>query len=213
MEPGTPTLTRICQALGVSSATTTWGEGEYELMARCLAPASEALVDALNVHAEDSVIDLACGTGNVAVLAAQRGASVLGVDFEPRLIDLARDRIDSERARWLCADVAGLDLGGERFLVVVSAFGVMYVPDHREAALTLRRCGVRGARVGLAAWMPGGFMERMGAVLAPYLPAPLSSSVRRQRGAIPRQWSRSWRRQVSRSARAPGLRLSCASLT
>lgn len=152
-------------------AHTTWGAGEYELIAERLEPASREIVDRARVAAGDRVLDLACGTGNAALIAARRGASVIGVDFEPRLLAIAADRArDAGLAvEWVCAD---LTTATDAFSVVLSAFGVMYGTDQDGAAGAVARCCEPGARVVLASWAPGGFMPAMGATLGPYLPPP-----------------------------------------
>jgi cyclopropane fatty-acyl-phospholipid synthase-like methyltransferase len=69
-----------------------WGDGDYARTARTLVPAAEAVLDALGVGAGDRLLDVACGTGNVLVAAAARGAAVVGVDAAPGLVALARER-------------------------------------------------------------------------------------------------------------------------
>jgi SAM-dependent methyltransferase len=153
-------------------AQTTWGLGEYELIAERLRPAAAALVELAGVSRRDRVLDLACGTGNAALIAAERGASVVGVDFEPRLLEIAaaRAREAGLDIDWVCEDL--MATARAAFSVVLSAFGVMYGPDQAGTAAALAGCCAPGARVALAAWAPGSFIPSMGAVLAPYLPPP-----------------------------------------
>jgi ubiquinone/menaquinone biosynthesis C-methylase UbiE len=66
---------------------TTWGVGEYALMAERLHPVAVLAADRAGIRAGDRVVDVATGTGNAAIVAAQRGAEVVGVDFEPALLD------------------------------------------------------------------------------------------------------------------------------
>lgn len=163
---------------------TTWGAGEYALIAERLEPAAQAVVDLAGVTADDRVLDVATGTGNAALLAASRGAKVVGLDFEPRLLDIAAARARSANleVEWVQADIESASLKPAAFSVVVSAFGVMYAPDHDAAAAALARCCAPGARLALAAWSPGSFMPAMGAALAPYLPPPPPG------GAPPSRW-------------------------
>jgi SAM-dependent methyltransferase len=165
-------------------AHTTWGVGEYALIAERLDPAARVVVDLAGVTDADRVLDVACGTGNAALHAAQRGATVTGLDFEPRLLEIARDRAHAARLEieWLLAALESAPLEPAAFTAVVSAFGVMYAPDHDAAAAALARCCTPGARLALAAWTPGGFMPAMGAALAPYLPPPPPG------GAPPSRW-------------------------
>lgn len=157
-----------------AEAATTWGVGEYELIAPWLEPAAAAIVELAGVSDRDRVLDLACGTGNAALLAAGRGAAVTGLDIEPRLLELARTRALTTALdiHWVCADVEQATLDGATFSVVLSAFGVMYAPSHDAAAAALARCCASGGRVALAGWTPGSFMPAMGGALAPYLPPP-----------------------------------------
>jgi SAM-dependent methyltransferase len=157
-----------------AEAATTWGVGEYALIADRLAPAAHAVVDLAGVTGSDRVLDVACGTGNAALLAAERGATAVGLDFEPRLLDIARARARDAglEVEWVEADIQSAPLEPTAFSVVVSVFGVMYAPDHDAAAAALARCCAPGARLALAAWTPGSFMPAMGSALAPYLPPP-----------------------------------------
>lgn len=128
---------------------------------------------------------MACGTGNAALLAAERGADVVGVDFEPRLLALARERGDAARVRvqWRVGDVASLPLPESGFTAALSVFGAMYAPDHTAAARELARVCAPGARLALTAWVPGSFMPAMGDALASYLPPPPPNPAPRHGGA------------------------------
>jgi SAM-dependent methyltransferase len=163
---------------------TTWGAGEYALIAERLEPAAQAIVDLAGITADDRVLDVATGTGNAALFAASRGAKVVGLDFEPRLLDIAAARACSANleVEWVQADIESAPLQAAAFSVVVSAFGVMYAPDHDAAAAALARCCAPGARLALGAWSPGSFMPAMGAALARYLPPPPPG------GAPPSRW-------------------------
>jgi SAM-dependent methyltransferase len=167
-----------------AEATTTWGVGDYALIAERLEPAARAVVDLAGVIDSDRGLDVATGTGNAALLAASRGATVVGLDFEPTLLDIARARARSANleVEWVHADLESAPLERAAFSVVVSAFGVMYAPDHDAAAAALARYCAPGARLALAAWTPGSLMPAMGAALAPYLPPPPPG------GAPPSRW-------------------------
>ncbi len=163
---------------------TTWGAGEYAQMAERLAGVARRVVDAAGVRAGDRVLDVACGTGNAALLAASRGASVVGVDFEPRLLALARGRAADAGAEveWLQGDVAALPVPDDAFDVVLSVFGVMYGSDQAGAARELHRACAPQGRLVLAAWTPGSFMPAMGGKLATYLHPPPAG------GSSPARW-------------------------
>ena len=165
------------------AAKTTWGAGEYALMAQALEPASARVIDAVDVSAGERVIDVATGTGNAALLAAASGAHVLGVDTEPALLALARGRVTAGLdVRWIEGDAEALPVADEHADVVVSVFGAMYATDHAAAARELVRVLAFGGRIALAAWTPGSVMPAMGGVIAPYLPPPPPAS------GPPSQW-------------------------
>jgi len=159
-------------------SATTWGVGEYPLMAQRLLPVAVAAVDRGNVRADDRVIDVAAGTGNAALLAAERGAEVVGVDFEPSLLRVADERsVDlGLRVRWEAADLATLPVPDGWATVVVSVFGVMYAADHAVAACELARCAAPEARIVLASWAPGSFMPAVGQALSEFLASPPAST-------------------------------------
>ena len=80
-------------------STFDWGLGRYEDTAAQLEPAARAVVERAAPAAGEHVVDVGCGTGNAALLAAERGARVTGVDPAPRLLDVARERGRGARAR------------------------------------------------------------------------------------------------------------------
>jgi SAM-dependent methyltransferase len=157
---------------------TTWGLGEYRLMAERLLPVASAAVQAADVTSSDRVLDVATGTGNAALVAAAVGAEVVAVDFEPALLAIARSRAAESKTsvRWMHADAEALPVPDAWANVVVSVFGVMYAADHDRAARELARCVAPDGRIVLAAWVPGSFMPAMGRALADFLPPPPASS-------------------------------------
>ncbi|MEU6207934.1 methyltransferase domain-containing protein, partial [Micromonospora musae] len=76
----------------MSASVTTWAAGDYPAMAQRLMPVAETVVAAAAIRPDDRVVDVGTGTGNAAILAAQRGARTVGVDLEPALLALARRR-------------------------------------------------------------------------------------------------------------------------
>ncbi len=84
-----------------------WGAGRYETTAAELAPVAQVVVERAGISPGDDVVDIACGTGNAALLAAGRGARVVGVDGAPRLLEVARERA---RAQGIVLDLREGDL-------------------------------------------------------------------------------------------------------
>jgi SAM-dependent methyltransferase len=151
-----------------------WGSGPYERISEHLAIAHDHLLGAVEPRPGERWLDIATGTGEIAVPAAKRGASVTAIDIAPRLIERAR-----ERARDGGVDIA-LDVGdAERlpypdaeFDVVTSAFGVMFTPDQRTAAAELARVTRPGGRLALLNWHPARGVAEFFKVMAPYMPPP-----------------------------------------
>jgi ribosomal protein L17 len=136
-----------------------WSEGNYPAIAEVLMPVARALVDACAISAGQEVLDVAAGTGNVAVVAAEEGASVVASDLTPTLIDLGRARsaeagLDIE---WVEADAEALPFEDARFDCVTSTFGAMFAPRPEVVARELFRVVRPGNTVGMANWTPEGF--------------------------------------------------------
>jgi SAM-dependent methyltransferase len=162
----------------MAQATTTWGIGDYPLMALSLEPVASTAVTVSAIGPGVRVLDLATGTGNAALMAAQVGAVVTAVDIEPVLIEIAeqRARLAGVDIQWLLGDLGQLPVPDASADVVLSIFGVMYAVDHDAAACELARVTAPGGRVVLASWQPGSFMSAMGQVLGEFLPPPPPSS-------------------------------------
>lgn len=151
---------------------TTWGVGDYPAMAAALVEASRVTIQGAGELAGARVLDVATGTGNFALLAAEAGAQVIGVDFEPALLAIARARAARAglAASFVLADASATTVPTGWSDVVASVFGVMYAVDHGAAARELARCVRFGGCVLLASWVPGSLMSAIGAAVAPFLP-------------------------------------------
>jgi SAM-dependent methyltransferase len=152
----------------------TWAAGNYAAVAEHIDEVPPAhLFARLPVAAEDTVLDVAAGTGNAAIRAARAGATVVGLDLTPELFTVARQR--AERAGvsvdWVEGDAEALPFGDDAFDVILSIFGVQFAPRHRVAAAELARVCRPGGRVGLVSWTPEGFIGQFFRVMSGYLPA------------------------------------------
>lgn len=135
-----------------------WGVGRYEHIAASLLPAAAAVVDRANPRRGEHVLDLGCGTGNAALMAAERGARVTGVDPAERLLELAGAEAASRglKAAFVEGDAASIPLVRGCVDVVVSCFGVIFAPGAAEAAEEIARVAGPRGRIVLSAWIPGG---------------------------------------------------------
>jgi SAM-dependent methyltransferase len=135
-----------------------WGTGSYETTARRLEPAAEVVVARLAPAPGERVLDLGCGTGNAALLAAERGADVTAVDPAGRLLDVARGRAEAAgfAMSFLPGDAAAIPLPDAAVDAAVSVFAVIFAPDAQAAARELARVVRPGGRIVLSAWVPTG---------------------------------------------------------
>jgi SAM-dependent methyltransferase len=135
-----------------------WGAGRYELIAKQLLPAAEVLVDIADPVAGETFVDVGCGTGNAALLVAERGARVIGIDPAERLLEVAAAAA-AERdldAEFVSGEAASMPVSNAEADAVISVFGVIFAPDPAAAAAEIDRVTAPAGRVLLAAWIPGG---------------------------------------------------------
>jgi SAM-dependent methyltransferase len=143
-----------------------WGIGNYERTAAQLEPAARVMVDRAAPSPGERVVDVGCGTGNAALLAAARGASVTGVDPAARLLQVARERAATQKveANFVSGDAAAIPLADGEADLVMSVFGVIFSPDPAAAAAEMARVTAPGGRILLSAWIPGGPISAMGRI-------------------------------------------------
>ena len=152
-----------------------WALGDYPTVASEVIPTlGQVLVDACDIGPGDRVLDVAAGSGNVAIPAALAGAAVVANDLTPELLQ-AGDALARRRGldiRWEAGDAEALPYADGEFDAVVSCVGVMFAPDHRAAAGELLRVCRPGGRIGLVTWTPEGFIGQMFATMRPHVPPP-----------------------------------------
>lgn len=152
----------------------TWASGDYAAIATLIVPVAERLIDAADLRAGSSVLDVACGSGNAALAAARAGARVTGVDYVPSLLDRGRERAAAERIEVDLreGDAEALPFPDASFDAAVSIFGSMFAPDQRRTAAELLRVTRPGGTIALASWVPDGFIGAMFATVAAHVPPP-----------------------------------------
>ncbi|HEX5191821.1 MAG TPA: methyltransferase domain-containing protein [Solirubrobacteraceae bacterium] len=141
-----------------------WDAGSYETTAGVeLAPVSDLVVETANVTAGERVIDLACGTGNAAIVAARHGGRVVGIDNAPRLLGVAAQRARDAGVQLELreGDLHRLPVDTACADVVLSAFGVVFATDPVAALGEIRRALRRTGRVVISAWVPDGPIDAM----------------------------------------------------
>jgi SAM-dependent methyltransferase len=152
-----------------------WASGDYaKLAAELVSPLGPVLVQATRIAKGDRVLDVAAGTGNASIPAAETGASVVASDLCPELLEQG-SRQAAERGvelEWREANAHELPFSDNEFDVVMSCIGVMFAPFHRLAADELIRVCKPGGRIGLISWTPEGHIGKLFSAMKPYAPAP-----------------------------------------
>jgi SAM-dependent methyltransferase len=137
-----------------------------------LLPAARDLVDACAISAGQEVLDVGAGTGNLALLAAEEGASVTASDLTPAMVEKGRARTDAAGVdvEWLVADAEQLPFDDASFDCVASVFGAIFAPRFELMVEELFRVVRPGNTVGLTAWGDYGLQAEIFSVFEEFRP-------------------------------------------
>jgi ubiquinone/menaquinone biosynthesis C-methylase UbiE len=151
-----------------------WESGDFGQVARTIEPVAAEFMSYLELLPGSSVLDAACGTGNLAVIAARRGCRVCGLDIAANLIAQARERARQEslQIEFAEGDAEGMPFADASFDAVVSMYGVMFAPRPAQVVNELRRVTKPGGFIAMANWTPEGFIGKMFDVFKAHLPPP-----------------------------------------
>ncbi len=152
----------------------TWIAGDFGQIARATASGAEDFIKRLNLQPGKKVLDVACGTGNLALPAARMGAVVTGADIAPNLIRQARENAERESLtiQFDEGDAENLPYENASFDVVVTMFGAMFAPRPELTAAELKRVCRAGGFIAMANWTPTGFVGQMFKTFSTYVPPP-----------------------------------------
>jgi ubiquinone/menaquinone biosynthesis C-methylase UbiE len=151
-----------------------WGAGDFAVVARHTVFPAELLCEAVDLRAGQRVLDVATGSGNAALSAARRGATAVGTDYVPALLERGRQRAEAEQVavEFREGDCENLPFPDGSFDVVLSVFGAMFAPNHQRAADELVRVCRPGGKIANVSWTPEGFWGRAFGLRSKYLPPP-----------------------------------------
>jgi len=159
-----------------SNQKQTWSSGDFNEIARQNIIIAEKLCEAVDPHPGQDVLDVACGSGTAALVAARRYCNVTGIDYVPSLIERAQNRSKASglEADFKVADAQNLPFPDNSFDVILSVYGVQFAPDQEKAASEMVRVCRSGGKIGLSGPIPEGWSGDFFATHAKYAPPPPS---------------------------------------
>jgi len=152
----------------------TWTSGDFGRIAAGYVRGAGEFIARLELGAGERVLDVACGTGNLAIPAGRTGASVTGIDIAPNLVAQAKARAEAESLA-ITFDVGNaeqLPYESGSFDASVTMFGAMFAARPDRAAAELLRVTRSGGRIAMANWTPTGFIGQMLKATVAYAPPP-----------------------------------------
>ena len=146
--------------------------GDFGQIAKASVEGAVEFIERLHLKPGTRVLDVACGTGNLALPAARAGAVVTGVDIAPNLLEQARQTAEREglQAQFDEGDAEHLPYDDASFDVVVTMFGAMFAPRPNLVAAELKRVCRSGGLIAMGNWTPTGFVGRMFKTVSNHVP-------------------------------------------
>jgi SAM-dependent methyltransferase len=153
---------------------TTWIAGDFGQIAKSYAEGAASFVRGLDLKPGMRVLDVACGTGNLALPAARLGADVTGVDIAPNLIEQARENAKREglNVKFDEGDAENMPYADGSFDAVITMFGAMFTPRPEVTGTELKRVCRPGGFIAMANWTPAGFIGQVFKIVAKHVPPP-----------------------------------------
>ena len=159
---------------------TTWMTGNYDLFSRFMEKDATQFFERLHVRPGTQLLDVGCGAGQLALIAARAGVQAIGCDIATNWIEKARARAASEglNVTFEEGDAEALPYKDGQFDVVASLVGAMFAPRPELVAAELTRVCRPGGTIAMANWTPGGFIGQMFKTIARHLaPSGMPSPV------------------------------------
>ena len=149
----------------------TWMTGDYDVFSRYLEPDAHLFFRRIGIEPGHKVLDVGCGTGQLALIAARAGAQVTGCDIATNSLERARTRASQEQlnATFDEGDAEALPYDDAQFDVVTSLVGAMFAPRPNMVASEMLRVCKPGGKIAMANWTPQGFVGQMFKIIARYI--------------------------------------------
>jgi SAM-dependent methyltransferase len=158
----------------------TWSAGDYDYFSRYMERGARTFYEQLDVASGCQLLDVGCGSGQLALWAARDGVNVTGVDIAPNLVHRAQARANAEglKARFTEGDAEALPFGDASFDVVTSLIGAMFARRPEAVARELQRVCSPGGTIAMGNWTAEGFVGQMFKTFAKFIapsgmPAPV----------------------------------------
>ncbi|MGH2829425.1 MAG: class I SAM-dependent methyltransferase, partial [Actinomycetota bacterium] len=152
----------------------TWSSGDYSRIAWITVPLAETLVEAVDIRPGTKVLDVATGTGHVALAAARRFCDATGLDYVPGLLEHARTRASAEGldVEFVEGDAENIGFPDGTYDYVLSAIGAMFAPNQPKVASELVRVAKIGGTIGMINWTPSGYIGELFKTIGRHVPPP-----------------------------------------
>src|SRR5689334_105544 len=149
----------------------TWMTGDYDVFARYMEKDAEVFYQRLGITPGTHLLDVGCGAGQLALIAARAGAVVTGCDIATNWLERARTRAAAEglNIAFEEGDAEALPYHDAQFDAVTSMFGAMFAPRPELVAAELSRVCRPGGLIAMANWTPGGFIGQMFKIIAKHI--------------------------------------------
>jgi SAM-dependent methyltransferase len=150
---------------------TIWMAGDYDRFSRYLECSAREFYERIKTVPGRRLLDVACGSGQLALMAARDGLEVTGVDIAPNLVERARTRAQVEGlpVHFLEGDAEALPFEDASFDVVVSLIGAMFAPQPDLVVKELLRVCKPGGTIAMGNWTPQGFVGQMFKTIAKFI--------------------------------------------
>jgi SAM-dependent methyltransferase len=158
----------------IEKQRSTWASGDWPSVAEIVQPVSDELVEEAEISDGTRVLDVAGGTGNLAIPAAKKGGDVVSSDLVDDFFEVGARRAQEAgvEVEWVQANAEELPFEDDSFDRVLSVFGVMFAPRHEKAAAELVRVVRPDGLIGVSSWIPEGVNGRMFATIGSHMPKP-----------------------------------------